>query len=328
MRPPRVASALLLAATATACLDPLVGDEPGPRAGLILPAGTEVPSVHDDRELERQIGLNDGVYGTVPRIHGFAEDAEVYYWDFGAAPTFAAPLFRLVRRTGEGAFEPVDHPTIIEAIPGQPGYSPFWAVLDVPVTDVYAGELLTAFEAVQEAQQRGLVEAPIQPTAGVNCPVVAGGVTLQVGPDAARPPDGRAFWRGVIVDYFDFGGMPLLEKAVAPARPRYTLHRAGGEPISEPLRGIDLTEDGDLDDTNDVLTGRPGEKEDYSPLCETVEVALDPATPLIDDTAPVASTIRKAKDLVDGSVPTAVVQGMRSTGELRNCPQQRQAGSL
>lgn len=314
-------SALLLAAAASACLDPLVSDEPG-LPGLILPRDAAVPSIHDDRGLERQIDLYDGVPGMVPLVNAFAEDVEIAYWDFGPAPSFAAPLFRLVRRTAGGALEPVaEHPTIIESIPGQPGYSPFWAVLDVAVTDLYDGELLISFEAVQEAQRLGLVESPAARDPAVNCPVVAADVTLELG-DGPAPRMGTAFWEGWRVDYYDFGEM-AVERAAPPVRPRYVLHRVGDEPVSEVLRGIDLNGDGDRNDTNDVLTGRPG-LDDYSPLCETVEVAVVDETVLIDNTTADVprSTVRAAADLVVGPDTTEAVAGIRATGELRNCPQQ------
>jgi hypothetical protein len=251
------------------------------------------------------------------------------YWDLGPAPTFAAPIFLLVRESSTGALEPVDHPTIVDTIPGDAGYSPFWAVLAVRVTDLYQDELLTSFAAVQEAERIGLVESPQVQEFAVNRPAVARGVTLEVGdgPDPLAPPS-HFFWRGMTVDYYDFGQFALQPRAVVPARPRYVLHREGGEPLSETLRGVDITGDGDRNDTNDVFPER-ADQADYSPLCRTVTVAVAPGTAAIDTTTDeTMSAIRAATDLFDPDAVAGTVIGFEETDDLRDCPQERQPGGL
>jgi len=321
----------LAAAAAVAlagCLGPQVSDEPG-LPGLVLPPGSEVPSAHDDRTLERQIEQNDGVGGEVPLIHGFADGRAIAYWDVGSAVDFAAPIFRLVRGGAGDALEPIDHPTIVDVIPGDPGYSPFWAVLTVKVTELYAGELLTSFAAVQEATQRGLVEAPRIERRAVNCPAVGRDVTLEVGGDAeplAAP--GRFFYKGMSVDYYDFGGFALEPNTNISTRPHYVLRREGGEPLSEVVRGVDMTGDGDANDTNDVFAGLPDD-DDFSPLCQTVAVAVAAATRSIDDTGDeTMAEIRAATDLFDPDAVEGRVIAFSATDDLRNCPQQREAGGL
>ncbi len=318
------AAALVLAG----CLDPLVGDEPG-LPGLVLQAGSEVPSAHDDSNIERQIEGGDGVEEEVPLVHGFAGGQPIVYWDFGPAPDFAAPIFQLVREGAGGELEPVAHPTIVDEVPGDPDYSPFWALLTVKVTDLYDGELLTSFAAVQEAEQLGLVEAPqLQPRA-VNCPAVARDVTLEVGGGAEPlPPASHFFWRGMTVDYYDFGALALDPGARMPASPRYLLRRQGGEPLSEIVRGVDITGDGDVNDTNDVFPARADE-ESFSPLCRTVTVAVAADTPSIDSSGDeTMAAIRTATDLFDPDAVEGTVVAFSETEDLRNCPQQRQPGAL
>jgi hypothetical protein len=317
------AAALVLAG----CLDPLVGDEPGLR-GLVLPAGSEVLSAHDDPTIERLIEDGDGVEGVVPLIHGFAAGQPVVYWDFGPSPDVAAPLFMLVREE-EGALVPVDHPTIIDEIPGDPDYSPFWAVLTVKVTDRYDGELLTSFAAVQEAEQLGLIEPPqLQPRA-VNCPAVARDVTLEVG-GGAEPvaPAAHFFWRGMTVDYYDFGPFAVEPGERPAASPRYVLRREGGEPLSEIVRGVDITGDGDRNDTNDVFPAR-ADQDGFSPLCRTVSVAVAAATMSIDSSGDeTMAAISRATDLFDPDAVDGTVIAFDETEDLRNCPQQLQPGAL
>jgi hypothetical protein len=259
-------------------------------------------------------------------VHGFAGGAPVAYRDFGPAPNVAAPLFVLVRE-GAGGSERIDHPTIIDAIPGDPGYSPFWAVLEVRVTDAYDGELITSFAAVQEAEQLGLVEAPQQTRAAVNCPVVAGGVTVEVGGGDTVGANARFFWDGRTVDYFDLGDMPLEAGSRVPDDPRYVIRRRGDEPLSEPARRVDLTGDGDRDDTNDVLA-RTSE-EGGSPLCRTVDVVVEVGTEAIDTFADQSmSAIRAEADLFDPDPIDGVVVAYDETEDLRNCAQQRAEGGL
>lgn len=319
-------AASISALPAAGCLDTLVDDELGP-SGLVLPAGTNVPSAHDDSTIDRQIDEYDGVDQVVPLVHGFAGGAPVAYRDFGPAPNVAAPLFVLVRE-GAGGIERIDHPTIIEAIPGDPGYSPFWAVLSVQVTDAYDGELITSFAAVQEAERLGLVEPPSQTGTAVNCPVVADGVTAEVGGGDAVPANAHFFWEGRTVDYFDLGDMPLEAGSHVPDDARYVIRREGSEPLSEPVRGVDLTGDGDLDDSNDVLARAQGE-EGASPLCRTVDVAVVVGTEAIDTFADqTLSSIRAGTDLFDPDAIEGLVVAFDETEDLRNCPQQREAGGL
>ncbi len=264
----------------------------------------------------------------MPLIHGFAGGQPIVYWDFGPSPDLAAPLFRLVRDDG-GELVPIDHPTIIDEIPGDPDYSPFWAVLTVQVTDLYDGELLTSFAAVQEAEQLGLVEAPLLQPVAVNCPAVARDVTLEVGGEAEPvAAASHFFWRGMTVNYYDFGAFAVEPGDRPEDSPRYLLRREGGEPLSETVRGVDITGDGDVNDTNDVFPARAGE-EGFSPLCRTVTVAVPAATQSIDSSADeTMAAIRTATDLFAPDAVEGTVVAYDETEDLRNCPQQRQPGAL
>src|SRR6266545_2656414 len=315
----RPAAPLAAALVLAGCLDPRVSDEPGP-PGLLLPAGSPVPSAHDDSTIDRQIDGDDGVDDEVPLIHGFAGGEAMSYWDFGTAPAFAAPLFLLVRARPGGVLEPIDHPGIIDTIPGESGYSPFRAVLALQVTELYQGELMTSFAAVQEAEDLGLVEKPVLEVDAVDSPVVARGVTLESAGGAAPAP---LFWKGMSVDSYDLGRFALAPPASLPAQPRYALHREGDEPLSEVLRGGDITGDGDRNDTNDVFAARAGQPE-YSPACRTIEVSVARATPAIDTFADeTMSDISAATDLFDPDAVAGTVVGYVETDDLRNCPQPR-----
>ncbi len=324
---PPVVVAVASAALCAGCIDPLVSDELPP-AGLVLPAGTPVPDAYDDPAIAQQIRDNDGVEGVVPLLSGFADGASTRFWDLGPAPDFAAPLFLLVRKDAEGNVSFVDHNTIIDAIPGDPGYSPYWAVLFLEVTDAYAGELIPSFAAVEEAQELGLVQPPQLQAFAVNCPAVADDVALDVGGAEPLAPPTNFFWQGRTVRYYDFGTMPVADGVFVPDANMYVLRREGQEPLSEPDRGVDITGDGDVADTNHVFA-QARDDEEYTHLCRTVEVVVPSDYGSIDTSGDqeVADFTAEADMFDPDPVPGAVV-AFDVTEALTNCPQQQNPGGL
>lgn len=321
------AAAALGVATGIGCLDPMVSDEVPPR-GLVLPAGTEVPEAHEDPDIEGLIAANDGVDGEVPLLSGFAAGGPVGYWDFGTAPSFAAPLWVLVERTGEDRLVPIGHNTIAQVIPGQPRYSPYWTVCFVEVTSAYAGEIIPSLEALQEAQDLGLVLAPVPQDMVVNCPVVAGDVTLEVGDgQPALEPPSLLYWEGRAVRYYDFGVVPMKDPATVEDAPMYLLRREAGEPLSEPIRHVDMTGDGDTKDTNNIFANGP-EHPDYTSLCRVVEVAVPSDYQSIDSSGDqTVADFRDASDLFDPDPVPSNVISYTNTEQRFNCPRQLAPGA-
>lgn len=322
--------AALFAASTPACLDPLVSDEVDD-PGLILPAGTEVPSAHSVPEIEAQLTANDGVEALVPRLSGFAQGARVHYWDFGSAPAFSAPIFVVMERDEAGELQRTPHPTIIDSIPGQVGYSPFWSLLILEVEEAYQGELITSFPAIEEAQRLGLVKAPVIADIAINCPIVAAGVSIEVG-GGVEAIEAKAdfFWRGMIVSGFDLGQMAVERSTVVTPAPMYVLSREGGEPLSEPERGVDITGDGDIQDSNNIFPNIPSDAA-FSTLCQRVEVTVpsDIAQTLIDDTLDETSSgLSRATDLFNPDPVAGTVVAFEETDQFINCPQQMTEGSL
>lgn len=281
-----------LAAGLAACIDPLVSDEVV-RADLILSAGAEVPVLVDDLAERARVDQNDGLDGDyVPLRSAFAHGDLVRFWDMGPASPYPIPLYLLVTEDVAGTFEVgakryaalPDHPPIFDAIPGDPGYSPWWTVVLVPVTAAYAGEVLPSFASVDEAFRRGLVEAPLPLTATINCPVVLPEARLEVSPgdhDGALAPS-VAYYRMKTVHYFTFDTVPVDPKVgEVAAPPVYFLRREGGEPLSESLRGVDMTADGDLLDANDLFAAVPGDA-DYTGMVSLVRAVISPRIDAID----------------------------------------------
>lgn len=322
----RMLLACLVAATA-ACLDPLVADDPG-LGDQVLPAGTVVPPIADDARLAAQIAANDGVDGVVPRLTGFADGASIHTWDFGPAPSFAAPVYALMRRTAAG-LEGVDHATIVDKLPGDQGYSPYWGVYVVVVTERYQGQIIPSVAAIDEAVRRGLVEPPEAQEFAVDCPIVGADVMLEVGGgNPPLPPNGGFYVKGRYVPYYDFGRMPLIDRTIVPEARRYLLRREGAEPLNERVRGVDMTGDGDTHDSNDVFALTVGDPAPTS-LCRTTTVAVPTATASIDTTADETSADLRAADQLFAPGPVVgTVLAFEVTDELRHCVLQRQAGGL
>jgi hypothetical protein len=302
------------------CLGPQISDR---SITVILPAGADVPEITSDAVLAAQIASHDSIDGVLPLVSAFADGQPVHVWDFGIAPRFAAPLLMLMRRDENRMLTPVAHPMIADALPGDRGYSPFWALFVVEVTDRYAGEQLTSLEAVDEAIDRGLALPPVATDNGVNLPVTDGAARIAVG-GGQEPigPNGELYVRGLRAHYYDLGPIPLINKVRLPEAVRYILHRTGEDPLSEPSRGVDITGDGDILDTNDIYTTT-------SPLARTVRVTVAAKTLSIDSSHNEAiADLRTATQLFDPMPVDGTVLAYESTADLHDVVVQVHAGGL
>ncbi len=320
--------ALLGATGLPGCLDPLVEDTTIPATALdrVLPAGAAVPAAADDPELAARIAAGDGVDSFVPLISAFAAGEPVAYWDFGPSTDALSGVFVLVRRAGDALEMVAEHPTLFGTVPGDPGYSPFWQVSWVVVADSYEGELLTSLDAVQQAKEGGLVAEIVPTSLVVNCPVVAPDVRLDRGPDLPPLAPKEAFYQGRRVAYYDLPPMLELPHGATrlPAAPLLRLRREGGEPLSEPLRGVDMTGDGDLRDSNDLLLPGPAGLEN-TPLRRPYDLVLRPDAPGIDrpEAAPFDDGAALVEQRPDGSLGARAgspVLALRPSEHVINAP--------
>jgi hypothetical protein len=212
------AAMLLVSVGLAGCLDPLVKDKATDSVNL-LPRGSEVPDVNTDGDLQRQIRINDGLADNlfmgdpptalVPLKNGFAKGAPVKYWDLGDAPQTGALMYVLVYHEGDG-FGAIEHPWLLDTLPGDPGYSPFHYVQYVPVTERYNGELITSGAALADALELGLVEDPIPQPLFLDGPVVQTGARLATGAGQAPISTVTVYARGFKVDMLPVGGADAL----------------------------------------------------------------------------------------------------------------------
>lgn len=199
----------LLLALPGCLLEPLVDD--GERTSVyILPPGADIPRIDIEPERVHQITVHDGLddgpledaAGVIARKTAWSAGAQVAYWSFGPAPRIGAPLYVLL--DGDGAR--VDHPYLLDSMPGDAGYAAVRRIMNVVVTDRYAGERLPTLRALTDAVELGLVYEPLSSGTWVNLPVVPPGTTLEVG--GARPPAApiEVYAGGFRVDAFQLGG--------------------------------------------------------------------------------------------------------------------------
>jgi hypothetical protein len=102
-------------------------------------------------------------------VTGWYRDQHVYYPDFGANPAVAIPIFAFITgmdADGNPVFVEGQH-NIIDSLPGDDGYSAFWAVNLVVVDDTYEANSITSAQGVVDSGFEIL-----QPGLVVNCPVV------------------------------------------------------------------------------------------------------------------------------------------------------------
>jgi len=202
-----------------------------------------------------------------------------------------------VRRNAADQLESLAHFPVIAKVPGDAGYSPFWIKNVVEVTGAYNGEIFPSVAAVQAGVGAGLLNKPMSTPTFMNCPVVGKDVTLDVGGGAAPvPPSGHFYYDGMAGACFDLGPGTLLDDHVhVPQQNEYLIRREGGEPLSEPARGVDMDGDGDTHDTNDVFSGQ-------TPPCREIAVAVPAGTNAIDSTMDqTRSDVMSEADLFTGS---------------------------
>lgn len=196
------------------CLDPLVGDEPG-YSRYVMPPGSTVPNAYVDVQINRKIDVNDGA--TMPAValkKGFAAGQEVQYWDFGVAKRAAAPAYGIRKCDGS---EPLQHPVIVDNIPGDSDYSAYRAIAWACTTSKYKGEIIPSLDAFNDAIDLGLIVDPgtMGTTAWVNHPIVAPNVA---GGLMSGPMTSVAYYKGTQVLFYDlepvegaflYDGMPV-----------------------------------------------------------------------------------------------------------------------
>lgn len=187
------------------------------------------------------------------------DGAEVQYYNFDVQPAAPADIYVLFPEGGEAPV--AGQLNIIDAIPGDPGYSDFWRVTRV---DVPADYVANTIASVDELEAAGFEMTQLDMI--VNCPVVPPGstATRRVGGGSSGLHQG--WYRAQLVHYFTFEEAALDGAAgFVPQSPIYVTFninpdQEGGGPPS----GF-VVEDAATGQTHNVLGSLPGDA-GYSPL--------------------------------------------------------------
>jgi hypothetical protein len=178
--------------------------------------------------------------------HGLGPDGvRVHYYNLDVQPDRPARLFRFVT---PGTTEPVaGQPDVVDALPGDPGYSDFWQVGLVPMP---AGAAPGSITSLDEIRARGLVATPTPQV--IDCAIVPRGSTAREG-DPVRV---ELAYRGRLVECLRFGAPLALAGDVVPTSPIY---------VTFAREHVFRTEPGAAAQTHNVVLSVPGDV-DYSPL--------------------------------------------------------------
>ncbi len=199
------------AVPSSGCLDRFGETEPG-FSPNVLPAGAEVPRAEDDPAIRQRI-LDNGhtTDSTIRLTRGFVDGEEIAFWNFGPAPTFVTPVWLFFRCDDEGMPLPGEegmagHPGIVDSLPGDSTYTPWWSVEMICVTDTWNGEQITSAAAIRDAVELGLILEPRPIKMYANCPVVFSDVVREVGNGEPPASPNAGFANGLAVYYHLPGG--------------------------------------------------------------------------------------------------------------------------
>jgi hypothetical protein len=291
--------AVLAVALASACLGPRVSDQQGASVHL-LPAGAAVPSVASSADLAGQVaahqGLDPGALAAsgnvILRNTGLAAAGAVRYWAFGKATIAPSPLYELYRDGGGGALVRLDHPRIADAVPGDPGYSPIHTLQQVIVTAAYQGQVIASSQALQDAVDLGLVQAPVPTGTYVTSPIVLPELRLDVGGARGAIGPDTVYAHGRALGLFVLGGAYAVQPLFAFApQSQLSVLREQSKPAADLSRPIFATP---------APTAPPvGKNANYVPLASIVAVDLAPGV--------VAATVTSDAQLFTRSATGAIV---------------------
>jgi hypothetical protein len=189
--------------------------------------------------------------------HGFGPHGEhVTYYNFDVQPLTPAPWYVLVR---QGETTPVkDQLPIIDALPGDSGYSDFHVVVRVTVPTTYSANHVTSAAAIRAAGYATQTTTTI-----VNTPIVPEGSTARQRLGGASAALGTGWFDGKTVRFFTFTERPLTGPTV-PVSPIFvTFNKNPGTDGGGPASGF-KTEPG-MQQTHNVVATLPADA-GYSPL--------------------------------------------------------------
>lgn len=185
----------------------------------------------------------------------------VEYYNFDVQPVNPIPIWVLFY---EGESTPVPNQlNIIDAIPGDAGYSDFWKVIKVTVPTSYEAN---SASSRADITSRGFATESTNTI--VNCPVVPMGSSASKRMNGAASDLVRGWYKDKVVFYFDFSEKMLQATSggqvpLSPIYVTFNVNPDPNDPMSGPPSGF-VTESG-TEQTHNVVATIPSDA-GYSPL--------------------------------------------------------------
>jgi hypothetical protein len=313
-----------------ACLHPLSSDTIDPSHFFGDPTidPASAPHVEDDPMFAANVKQFSSA---VAYLQGYAEGKKVWYWNInGADANFISQVYSIQDEQGQT----IGHP-IIDAIPGQTGYTPWWREVILKTTSKYANQRIWSRDAIDAAIQAGILSPPTVTTDVYDCPIALRGTKVQVDVGETVTTD-WVWYRNKRVDWIKFTtdlAVPL-ETREMPVFPVYVIKRVNqSEPIYEFLDNTDLNNDGDLKDTNNIFASNiDGPR--FSLYWYVTIVNVVPTYPSFDNTRSSTVGLSAESDFLgsDGSIISPYVDPIVGLTPLKtftvNCPIQSEKGKL
>jgi hypothetical protein len=318
-------------ALSASCLHPLADDTVDPAHFFgdpnIDPA--TAPHVEDDPTFKTNV---QQFSSAVAYLDGYADGQKIWYWNINGIQTnFISQFYEIQTPDGKLVGR-----RIIDAIPGQTGYTPWWRRVILTTTSKYNKERIWSRDAVDAAIQAGLLEQAQITTEVYDCPVALRGTQIPVDLADTKATTEWVWYRNMRVDWIMFTNpiqVPEMVKEM-PVFPVYVLKRVDqAQPIYELLDDTDLNGDGDLKDTNNVFASNIGGSR-FSLYWYVSIVNVVPTYPSFDNTRTGTVGISAESDFLDanGAIISPYVDEKLGLTPMKtftvNCPLQSMKGSL
>ncbi len=200
---------------------------------------------------------------SAPLVAGFSKGQIAWYWLMGPTNSSVNPVYFFQYQSG-GAVQGQN--PIIDVKPGDKGYTHFWELYNVTVSNNYTPNTIKSLATLNRAQQSGLATITDSKRA-INGPLVARNVKITV---VNGEPQFLSVWyrtetatMAIFETNLPGGTVPnvaiwLIQRASAyPNSPKC--------PLLEAVCNKDLNSDSDIKDSNDLIDYTPGQP-GYFPL--------------------------------------------------------------
>ncbi len=302
------------------CLDAQVDDTLDP-SRLFVPQDAPIVHVEDLPEFAE---AKSQFTTQIDYLAGYADGERIWYWNVnGPNVRFIAPVYYIELPNGE-----LSTP-IIDVIPGDTGYTPWWRVHRVPTTERYNNERILSREAIDAGIRAGILDEPVPTEEIVNGPVVLRSLTFDLGNDQTGRAE-QIWYRNLAVHWVEFShriNVELTDRNML-FFPVYVLQRINeGAPLYEFATGVDITGDDKLNDSNNIFSGGLT-SERYSPLWFSSLVRTVGDYPSID-TSSAAVGLTAENQFLDSDrsvISDLVVSVTDDESMLINCPIQEIKG--